>query len=259
MEGGMGSFSVIGVIGQHRDSPIQLFNQKHPGQCMGQGQIREAPHEMGLALEVWIQTIWPTNDKRHVDAFLLPRLHAVGQVQGPQGQTPFVQHNAQGICRQSGLDALSFGQQAFFGGLVLAWFCFDRFDLQRPIGWKALGIVLASRLGPIRHALSNGHHPQFHVALVLLRPVVLLVLAGVVGLADTAGDLALAGARLVFARAVVFEGADLAGADLEVVLLDDELLGLSLAAGVLAGTAAKGFGAPSFKRTGLSPQISSRW
>ena len=68
-----------------------------------------------------------------------------------------------------------------------------------------------------------------------------------------------AGARLVPPVAPVFFAVALAA-----VLTDREpLVGVFLPAGFFVatggGVGASGFGAPNFSRTGLSPQISSRW
>ena len=72
---------------------------------------------------------------------------------------------------------------------------------------------------------------------------------GAAFLAGGAEDGVVAGARVGFLRATFFAGLDLGAA----------LLVFVLAAVAFTATGATGLGAPNFRRTGLSPQISSKW
>ena len=88
--------------------------------------------------------------------------------------------------------------------------------------------------------------------MVLGRPVALMDFLDGDFLAGAAGDGVVAAARVGFLRATFFAG----------LALGDELLVFVLTAVFFSATGAKGamgLGAPNFSRTGLSPQISSKW
>src|SRR5688500_4072476 len=136
----------------------------------------------------------------------------------------------------------------------------DGLELHPQFGRKTLGIVIPGRLGPVGHPLAHRYDTEFHP----LRVGVFFAAglrAGLVFLAGAffAGALVavFTGARAVPAGAALLAVPVLFAVAFAAVFAVAFLAGVFLAAG-FSGWGIAGLGAPNFRRTGLSPQISSR-
>ena len=87
----MTSLTVVRVVGVDGPGAVELLDQQHAGQRVGQGHVGQADAFVRGLPKCRLQAIGATDDQGNVIALKLPRLLALGQGLGGEAGATFVQ------------------------------------------------------------------------------------------------------------------------------------------------------------------------
>src|SRR5437899_6112512 len=273
----VGSFAVIRMTSVDRPGAIELLDQQNPRHRVGKRQVGKPDPLMRGGLEGRVQSIGPADDQCDIVALALPGLQPGGERFRGERCAALVQDNDAHALGDGRLDPLALCSVERFQGLGTARLCLDRPQFELELRRKALGVVVPGGLRPVGHALPDCDHQQLHdLEAAVLRATFLA--AGAVFFAAVFAAAFLAGALFtttvlttglgaaLFAATFLPAGFCLAtcsAARIAVLAALERRSELFFAAGAFPTSSealtAVGFVAPSLVRTGLSPQISSRW